>query len=49
MSVTRESYYGDKRVKTYNYEYEFDAAGYITKIVGKVDNEIEDDWTITWE
>ncbi len=50
ISVTTESYYsGDKSVETYNYEYEFDAAGYITKIVGKVDNEILRAWTITWE
>ncbi|MBQ2123345.1 MAG: DUF4595 domain-containing protein [Bacteroidaceae bacterium] len=50
VSVTTESFYsGDNSVETCNYEYEFDDAGYITKIVGKVDNEILRTWTITWE
>ena len=49
LPVSVTYYSSDNSVKTYNYEYEFDAASYITKIVEKVDNEIVRAWTITWE
>lgn len=48
-SVTTESSVNWKKAETRNYEYEFDEAGYITKIVGKVESEIVETWTITWE
>lgn len=49
ISVTTESSVNWKKAETRNYEYEFDEAGYITKIVGKVESEIVETWTITWE
>lgn len=46
-SITTEIY--EQIFTERNYEYEFDEAGYITKIVGKVESEIVETWTITWE
>ncbi len=48
-SITTESDEVWIETGTRNYEYEFDEAGYITKIVGKVESEIVETWTITWE
>ena len=48
-SITTESDEIWIETGTRNYEYEFDEAGYITKIVGKVESEIVETWTITWE
>lgn len=49
ISITTESDEIWSETGTRNYEYEFDEAGYITKIVGKVESEIVETWTITWE
>ena len=48
-SITTESDEVWIETGTRNYEYEFDEAGYITKIVGKVETEIVETWTVTWE
>lgn len=48
-SITTESEEVWIETGTRNYEYEFDEAGYITKIVGKVESEIVETWNITWE
>lgn len=48
-SITTVSNVYNPKTGTRNYEYEFDESGYITKIVGKVESEIVETWTITWE
>lgn len=48
-SITTVSNVYNPETGTRNYEYEFDESGYITKIVGKVESEIVETWTITWE
>ena len=47
-SITTKDY-DENTTETHNYEYEFDAEGYITKITGRTESEIVETWNITWE